>query len=112
MRHLEISRLFAAVVLLSMPSLASVASACTCGGQSPCESHAGAFTLIRLPYREGNCVSTDAAGRFKIKAIEGQTYHLVGSVVGPGGGLISTKPVVVRVEKENSPVKLVVERPV
>jgi hypothetical protein len=62
-------------------------------------------------YREGNCVSPDAEGRFKIKAIEGQTYHLVGSIVGPKGGLISSKPVVVKVEKENSPVKIVVESP-
>jgi hypothetical protein len=62
-------------------------------------------------YREGNCVSSDAEGRFKIKAIEGQTYHLVGSIVGPKGGLISSKPVVVKVEKENSPVKIVIESP-
>lgn len=62
-------------------------------------------------YREGNCVSSDAQGRFKVKGIEGQTYHLVGSIVGPKGGLISSKPVVVKVEKENSPVKIVVESP-
>jgi len=65
----------------------------------------------RTGYREGNCVSTDTEGRFKIKAIERQTYHLVASLVGKGGGLISSKPLVVKVERENSPVKLVVERP-
>jgi len=56
-------------------------------------------------------VATDAEGRFKIKGIEGQTYHLVGTIVGPTGGLISSKPVVVKFEKENTPVKLVVESP-
>lgn len=65
----------------------------------------------RTNYREGNCVSPDAAGRFKIKAIEGQTYHLVASVSGPGGGLISSKPLVLKVGKDNSPVKLIVESP-
>ena len=70
-----------------------------------------ALTNPKTDYREGNCVSPDAEGRFKIKAIEGQTYHLVGTLVGPGGGLISSKPVVVKVEKDNIPVKLVVESP-
>ena len=57
----------------------------------------------RTGYREGNCVPGDAEGRFKIKAIEGQTYHLVGSIVGPKGGLISSRPVVVKVEKITVP---------
>jgi len=70
-----------------------------------------ALTNPRNDDREGNCVSPDAEGRFKIKAIEGQTYHLVGTLVGPGGGLISSKPMVLKVEKDNSPVKLVVESP-
>ena len=69
------------------------------------------LTNPRTGYREGNCVSSDAEGRFKIKAIEGQTYHLVASIVGPKRGLISSKPVVVKVEKDNAPVKLVVESP-
>ncbi len=69
------------------------------------------LTNPRTGYREGNCVSSDAEGRFKIKAIEGQTYHLAARLVGPTGGLITSKPVVVKIEKENSPVKLVVESP-
>jgi hypothetical protein len=69
------------------------------------------LTNPRTGYREGNCVSSDAEGRFKIKAIEGQTYHVVASIVGPKRGLISSKPVVVKVEKDNAPVKLVVESP-
>lgn len=69
------------------------------------------LTNPRTGYREGNCVSTDAEGRFKIKAIEGQTYHLAATLVGPGRGLISSKPLVLKVEKDNSPFKLVVEKP-
>jgi hypothetical protein len=65
----------------------------------------------RTDYREGNCVSPDAAGRFKIKGIEGQTYHLVATLRGQAQDLISSKPVVVKVEKDNAPVKLVVESP-
>lgn len=78
----------------------------------PFVDHCGiTLTNPRTDYREGNCVPTDLEGRFKIKAIEGQTYHLAGTIVGPDGGLISSKPVVLKVEKENSPVKLVVESP-
>jgi len=66
------------------------------------------LTNPRIDYREGNCVSPDAEGRFKIKAIEGQTYHLAATIFG-GGRLITSKPVVVKVEKENAPVKLIVE---
>jgi hypothetical protein len=70
------------------------------------------LTNPRTDYREGNCVSTDAEGRFKIKAIEGQTYHVVASLVGPPGkGLISSRPLVLKVGKDNIPVKLVVESP-
>lgn len=69
------------------------------------------LTNPRTDYREGNCVPSDAEGRFKIKAIEGQTYHLSGKLVGPSGALISSKPVVLKIEKDNPPVKLVVEKP-
>jgi hypothetical protein len=69
------------------------------------------LTNPRTGYREGNCVSSDAEGRFKIKAIEGQTYHLAASIVGPKRSLISSKPVVLKVEKDNAPVKLIVESP-
>jgi hypothetical protein len=67
------------------------------------------LTNPRTGYREGNCVSPDGEGRFKIKAVEGQTYHLAATLFSQGKGLISSKPVVVKIEKENKPVKLVVE---
>ena len=66
----------------------------------------------RSGYREGNCVSTDNQGYFKIKAVEGQTYELSASTTsGKSVGLVNTKPLVIRVEKENRPVKLIVELP-
>jgi hypothetical protein len=68
------------------------------------------LTNPRTGYREGNCVSPDAEGRFKIKAVEGQTYHLAATLFGQGR-LVTSKPVVVKIEKDNSPVKLVVESP-
>ena len=62
----------------------------------------------RTGYREGNCVSSDAEGRFRIKAIEGQTYNLGAKLSGGNSvGLVCSKPVVVKVGKDNSPVKLV-----
>lgn len=70
------------------------------------------LTNPRTDYREGNCVSTDAQGRFKIKAIEGQTYELSATITsGKSIGLISSRPVIVKVGKENSPVRLVVQAP-
>jgi hypothetical protein len=66
----------------------------------------------RNGYREGNCVSTDDEGRFRLKAIEGQTYNLAATLRDPKSvALISSKPLVVKVGKDNSPVKLVVEYP-
>ncbi|HYU97294.1 MAG TPA: hypothetical protein VE977_00575, partial [Pyrinomonadaceae bacterium] len=66
----------------------------------------------RTGYREGNCVPTDNQGYFKIKAVEGQTYELSASTTsGKSGGLVNTKPLVIKVEKENRPVKLFVELP-
>ena len=66
----------------------------------------------RTGYREGNCVFPDAQGRFKIKAIEGQTYDLSASVRRPGSfALIQSKPIRVIVGKENTPVRLVVTMP-
>jgi hypothetical protein len=56
-------------------------------------------------------VPTDAKGRFKVKGIEGQTYHLAAWIVSPEKGLISSRPVIVKVEKDNRSVKLVVELP-
>ena len=69
------------------------------------------LTNPRTGYREGNCVSTNEEGRFKIKAVEGQTYHLAATLISPGRGLNSSKPLVVKVEKNNSPFKLIVEKP-
>lgn len=65
----------------------------------------------RTGYREGNCVSTDIQGRFTIKAIEGQTYELSASISDKSGSLVASKPVVVKVGKENRPAKLIVELP-
>jgi hypothetical protein len=70
-----------------------------------------ALTNPRTGYREGNCVPTDAEGRFKVKGIEGQTYRLAAWIVSPEKGLISSRPVIVKVEKDNRSVKLVVELP-
>jgi hypothetical protein len=69
------------------------------------------LTNPRTKYREGNCVSTDNEGHFNIKAIEGQTYHLVAALTDSRGRLISSKPLVLNVEKDNPPVKLIVESP-
>ncbi len=38
--------ILSALLLLLLPSLASVASACTCGGQAPCEAYAGASVVF------------------------------------------------------------------
>ena len=66
----------------------------------------------RTGYREGNCVFPDEQGRFKIKAIEGQTYNLSASVRRPGSfALIQSKPIRVTVGKVNAPVRLVVTMP-
>ncbi|MCM3874730.1 MAG: hypothetical protein ND895_28890 [Pyrinomonadaceae bacterium] len=63
-------------------------------------------------YREGNCVDSDARGYFIIKAIEGQTYELSASTTsGKSVALVNSKPIVVKVGKENIPVKLVVTLP-
>ncbi len=66
----------------------------------------------RTGYREGNCVFPDEQGRFKIKAIEGQTYNLSASVRRPGSfALIQSKPIRVTVGKVNAPLRLVVTMP-
>jgi hypothetical protein len=63
-------------------------------------------------YREGNCVSPDARGHFRIKALEGQTYDLSATVRRPGSfALIRSKPLRVTVGKGNRPVRLVVRMP-
>ena len=68
------------------------------------------LTNPKTGYREGNCVSTDAQGRFTIKAIEGQTYELSAKITrGKSIALVNSKPIVIKVGKENKPVKLVVE---
>jgi hypothetical protein len=61
-------------------------------------------------YREGNCVPTDAQGRFTIKAIEGQTYELSAKITkGKSIGLVNSKAMVIKVARDNKPVRLVVE---
>jgi hypothetical protein len=68
------------------------------------------LTNPKTGYREGNCVSSDAQGHFTIKAIEGQTYELSATITrGTSVGLVNSKPVVIKVGKENKSVKLVVE---
>ena len=70
------------------------------------------LTNPRTGYEEGNCVSTDAQGRFTIKALEGQTYELSARITnGKSVALVNSKPIAVKVGKENSPVKLVVKLP-
>jgi hypothetical protein len=70
------------------------------------------LTNPRTGSREGNCVSTDNQGYFKIKAVEGQTYELSASTTnGKSIALVHSKPLVIKVEKENRPVKLIVELP-
>lgn len=70
------------------------------------------LTNPRSGYREGNCVSTDDHGHFVVKAIEGQTYELSGTVTdGKSPALLNSKPVVIKVGKENPPVKIVVQQP-
>src|SRR5690349_12586784 len=46
MQKLKINHIFAALVLLLLPSFASVANACTCGGGSPCEAYANASVVF------------------------------------------------------------------
>ena len=63
-------------------------------------------------YREGNCVWPDAQGRFKIRALEGQTYYLSATLRQPGSfQLIRSKPLTVTTGNGNKPVRLVVRRP-
>lgn len=70
------------------------------------------LTNPRTGSREGNCVSTDNQGYFRIKAVEGQTYELSASTNnGKSIALVHSKPLVIKVEKENQPVKLIVELP-
>ncbi|HKR13964.1 MAG TPA: hypothetical protein VJT15_18010 [Pyrinomonadaceae bacterium] len=65
----------------------------------------------RSGYREGNCVSPDARGHFRIKAIEGQTYHL-SAMMQPGSfALIGSKPLTVTAGKDSTAVRLVVTMP-
>jgi hypothetical protein len=68
------------------------------------------LTNPKTGYREGNCVATDERGRFTIKAIEGQTYELSAKITrGKSIALVNSKPIVIKVGKDNKPVKLVVE---
>lgn len=67
------------------------------------------LTNPRTGYREGNCVPTDSRGRFTIKGIEGQTYELSATfAIGRAIALVRSKPIKVKVGKQNRPIRLVV----
>lgn len=68
---------------------------------------------LRLPkygWLDGNPVWTDSEGRFSIVGMEGQTYELSASVK-KGIPLVNSKPIVVKLAKQNKPVRLVIEVP-
>jgi hypothetical protein len=64
----------------------------------------------RTGWRDGNGVQTDAHGRFSIIGMEGQTYG-VSALVNKGIPLVHSKPIMIRVKKVNSPVRLVIRVP-
>ena len=64
----------------------------------------------RAGWREGNGVQTDELGKFSIVGMEGQTYG-VSALVNKGIPLVHSKPLMMRVEKVNSPVRLVIRLP-
>ncbi len=64
----------------------------------------------RAGWREGNGVQTDELGKFSIVGMEGQTYG-VSALVNKGIPLVHSKPLMIRVEKVNSPVRLVIRLP-
>jgi len=58
MRNLRMNHFLFALVLLLLPSLASVANACTCGGVSPCEAYASASVVFVGRVTEASLKST------------------------------------------------------
>lgn len=59
-------------------------------------------------YSEGNSVQTDWQGKFSIVGIEGQTYKL-SALVNKGIPLVSSKPMIVKLERVNKPVRLIIQ---
>ena len=64
----------------------------------------------RSDYGDFNRVHTDAQGRFAIKCFEGQMYEL-SAMITNGTRLVNSKPLMIRVGRETTPVRLVVELP-
>lgn len=64
----------------------------------------------RKGWREGDPVWTDSQGRFSIIGMEGQTYEL-SAWVHKDGPLVTSKPIIVKLERENKPVRYVIEVP-
>jgi hypothetical protein len=61
-------------------------------------------------HRDGNGVQADQQGRFSIAGMEGQTYG-VSALVNKGVPLVHSKPVMIKVAKDNKPVRLVIRIP-
>jgi len=64
----------------------------------------------RTGSRDGNGVQTDEMGRFSIIGMEGQTYG-ISALVHKGIPLVNSTPVMLKVQKVNSPVRLVIRVP-
>lgn len=64
----------------------------------------------RRDWLEGNPVLTDSQGRFSMRGVEGQTYRL-SALVNRGVSLVHSKALLVKVERVNPPVRLVIELP-
>jgi hypothetical protein len=64
----------------------------------------------RMGWRDGNGVQTDEMGRFSIVGMEGQSYHL-SALVHKGISLVHSQPLMIRVQKVNSPLRLVIRVP-
>ncbi len=64
----------------------------------------------RTGYRDGNGVQADEQGRFSIPGMEGQTYG-VSALVNKGIPLVHSKPLMIKVEQVNKPVRLVIRVP-
>ena len=64
----------------------------------------------RTGSRDGNGVQTDERGRFSIDGMEGQTYG-ISALVHKGIPLVNSTPLMLKVQKVNSPVRLVIKVP-
>ena len=64
----------------------------------------------RSGYQAGSSARTDEQGRFALKGLEGQTYG-ISAYVSNGTRLVYSKPLIIKLGKENKAVKLVIELP-